>query len=524
MTFTATWLGLASLAAFVVAYAVAMAEERLHVRKSVPVLVAAALIWGFTGLAYSGAGHGEGAAELIRHTLLDFAELFLFLLPAMTFVNTLDERGLFDVLRARLVAAGLSLRMLFWVTGALAFIISPIADNLTTALLLGAVAMAVGRGQPRFVPLACINIVVAANAGGAFSPFGDITTLMVWQAGKVPFGAFFPLVFASLVNWLVPAVILSLAVHGQPTPRHAEQPSLEPGALPVLGLFLGTIVLTVAVHNFLALPAAVGMMAGLGALKAYSYFFNATQLTASPTGDDVDDDFAESALDADDDGLDGATDGYRPHDGWQAATAWAPSAAVATAAPPTTMVTAAPRMRVVAKPLDTFALLEKVEWDTLLFFYGVLLAVGGLGALGYLALTSQFLYGVLGPTLANIFVGLLSAVVDNVPVMFAVLQMNPQMAQGEWLLVTLTTGVGGSLLSVGSAAGVALMGQARGIYTFFSHLRWAWAIALGYAASIVSHLALNARYFCGRMRLGRFRVVRAPSAAAIAVSVPLLGR
>src|SRR4051794_19203537 len=111
-----------------------MAEERLHVRKSVPVLVAAALIWGFTGLAYSSAGHASEAAELVRHTLLDFAELLLFLLPAMTYVNTLDERGLFDVLRARLVAAGLSLRALFWVTGALAFVVSPVADNLTTAL------------------------------------------------------------------------------------------------------------------------------------------------------------------------------------------------------------------------------------------------------------------------------------------------------------------------------------------------------------------------------------------------------
>src|SRR3954453_16114965 len=106
---------------------------------------------------------------------------------------------------ARLVAAGLSLRALFWVTGALAFVVSPVADNLTTALLLGTVAMAVGRSQPRFVPLACINIVVAANAGGAFSPFGDITTLMVWQVGRVPFAGFFGLVLPSLVNWLVPA-------------------------------------------------------------------------------------------------------------------------------------------------------------------------------------------------------------------------------------------------------------------------------------------------------------------------------
>jgi Na+/H+ antiporter NhaD/arsenite permease-like protein len=96
---------------------------------------------------------------------------------------------------------------------------------------------------------------------------------------------------------------------------------------------------------------------------------------------------------------------------------------------------------------------------------------------------------------ANILVGLLSAAIDNVPVMFAVLQMSPDMSQGQWLLVTLTAGVGGSLLSIGSAAGVALMGQARGIYTFGAHLRWMWEIALGCVASIATHLSLNAGPF-----------------------------
>jgi Na+/H+ antiporter NhaD/arsenite permease-like protein len=108
---------------------------------------------------------------------------------------------------------------------------------------------------------------------------------------------------------------------------------------------------------------------------------------------------------------------------------------------------------------------------------------------------SRFLYQGLGPTAANVLVGLLSAVVDNVPVMYAVLTMRPEMPQGQWLLVTLTTGVGGSLLSVGSAAGVALMGQARGVYTFGAHLRWTWAIALGYAAGIGAHLLLNRHLF-----------------------------
>ncbi len=119
------------------------------------------------------------------------------------------------------------------------------------------------------------------------------------------------------------------------------------------------------------------------------------------------------------------------------------------------------------------------------------MAVGGLGFIGYLSLASEFIYGEMGATTANILVGVISAVIDNIPIMYAVLTMKPAMPEVQWLLVTLTAGVGGSLLSVGSAAGVALMGQARGIYTFFSHLKWLPAIALGYFASIYVHFLIN---------------------------------
>ena len=104
-------------------------------------------------------------------------------------------------------------------------------------------------------------------------------------------------------------------------------------------------------------------------------------------------------------------------------------------------------------------------------------------------------YETLGPSAANILLGVVSAVIDNIPIMFAVLTLQPEMSHGQWLLVTLTAGVGGSLLSIGSAAGVALMGQARQSYTFLSHLKWTWAIALGYAASIAVHFILNSKHF-----------------------------
>ena len=142
-----------------------------------------------------------------------------------------------------------------------------------------------------------------------------------------------------------------------------------------------------------------------------------------------------------------------------------------------------------------FHRIASVEWDTLLFFYGVMMCVGALGLLGYLSLVSQVLYGYWGATQANVLIGAGSAVLDNIPLMYAVLTMHPDMSLGQWLLITLTTGVGGSLLSIGSAAGVALMGQARGVYTFSAHLRWTPAIAAGYAASLLTHFALNAPAF-----------------------------
>jgi Na+/H+ antiporter NhaD/arsenite permease-like protein len=460
---TGHWAGLTALVVFVAAYAAVMAEERLHLRKSVPVLVAAAVIWPALALAAAGTGQGEAVVEALRHTLLEFAELFLFLLVAMTYVNTLQERGVFDALRAWLVGRGLSLRALFWATGALAFVLSPIADNLTTALVMGAVAMAVGAGRPKFVTLACINVVVAANAGGAFSPFGDITTLMVWQAGHVSFVGFFPLIIPSLVNWLIPAAIMAAAVErGRPDPPR-ERPELQAGALGVVALFLLTIALTVILHSALHLPPAFGMMAGLGLLMLAAHLFNRRLGGEHAAIDELDDVFARGAM--------AAEPGPAGGD-------------VATAARPGR-----------ARPLRAFRQMERVEWDTLMFFYGVLMCVGGLGVAGYLAASSRLLYEGLGTTASNVLVGLLSAVIDNVPVMFAVLAMDPPMAEGQWLLVTLTAGVGGSLLAIGSAAGVALMGQARGVYTFASHLRWTWAIALGYAASIATHLLLNARLF-----------------------------
>jgi Na+/H+ antiporter NhaD/arsenite permease-like protein len=452
MDLTTHWAGYLAIAIFVGAYTLVILEENIHLKKSKPVLVAAGFIWILVALAYSSVGDTHTAEELVRHNLLEFAELFLFLLAAMTYINTMEERGIFEVLRTWLVNQGFSLRQIFWITGGIAFLMSPIADNLATALLMATVAISVGGSNHRFVALACINIVVAANAGGAFSPFGDITTLMVWQKGHVQFTEFFALLIPSIVNWVVVASILSFALpSGKPDPVH-EEAHLQHGAWVVVGLFIVTISMAVSFHNFLHLPPVIGMMTGLGFLKLFGYY-----LQRRDQSQEQQEMVRGSAL---------GIEAMHTSDAGSK-----------------------------KKFYDIYANLQRAEWDTLMFFYGVILCVGGLGAFGYLAIGSEFLYAGLGPTISNILVGVASALVDNIPVMFAVLAMSPEMDQGQWLLVTLTAGVGGSMLSIGSAAGVAVMGQAPGIYTFFAHLKWAWVIALGYAASIGAHFLVNGDKF-----------------------------
>ncbi len=133
---------------------------------------------------------------------------------------------------------------------------------------------------------------------------------------------------------------------------------------------------------------------------------------------------------------------------------------------------------------DIFVNMKKVENDTLLFFFGILSAVGALHYLGYLEYIHH-LYEILGATAANIGVGFISAIIDNVPVMSAILKSSPDMGIDQWMLVTLTAGIGGSLISFGSAAGVGVMGRLKGIYTFNSHIKLAWTVLAGYILSLI---------------------------------------
>ncbi|MGR5064749.1 sodium:proton antiporter NhaD [Photobacterium sp. DNB22_13_2] len=447
---TQSTVGYASLIIFGLAYCLVMGEEYLQLRKSKPVLLAAGLIWLMIGFVYQQQGQIELAKAALEHNLLEYAELLLFLLVAMTYISAMEERRLFDSLQSWMVGKGFNFRSLFWLTGCLSFVISPIADNLTTALLMCAVVMKVGGSNLRFINIACINIVVAANAGGAFSPFGDITTLMVWQTGLVSFTQFLDLFIPSLVNYLIPAAIMSFFVPKTKPNTTTEYVELKRGARRIVFLFILTIATAVGFHALVHFPPVIGMMMGLAYLQFFGFYLRKT-LPRS-----LEKKKALAIANKDDEAL--------------------------------------KRIGSVV-PFDVFKRVSHAEWDTLLFFYGVVMCVGGLSLLGYLGMVSEVMYSQWNPVWANVMVGILSAIVDNIPVMFAVLTMQPELSLGNWLLVTLTAGVGGSLLSIGSAAGVALMGAAHGKYTFFGHLKWMPVIALGYVASIVCHLLLNNHLF-----------------------------
>jgi len=440
---TREWVGYAGVATFLVAYVLVALESTTRLRKSLPVIVAAGVIWILAGLAYARAGDVTTAGDVLRRDIGGYGELFLFILSAMTFVNTMEERQIFGALRSWLIRKRLSLRAVFWATGLISFFVSSQIDNMTTALVMGTVVLTVGRGNFKFLVPACVNVVVAANAGGAWCAFGDITSLMVWQSGVLPFFTFFKLFAPAAVNWLVPALIMSLAVpRGLPTGDQDENIWVREGGWAVVGLFAVTVILAVTGYQLMGLPPALGMMTGLGLLNVYGFYLRR---------------FGRDAR--------SAVKGVVPLEGIEVSEH-------------------RPRF-------DMFQILQRAEWDTLLFFYGVMIAVGGLDFMGHLARLSNIMYAGWGPTIANTMVGVISAFVDNIPVMYSVIAMHPPMSQAQWLLVTLTAGVGGSMLAIGSAAGVALMGQSRGAYTFASHLRWTWAVALGYAASIGVHLLVN---------------------------------
>ncbi|HFU74215.1 MAG TPA: sodium:proton antiporter [Helicobacteraceae bacterium] len=405
------------LAIFIIGYYFIAAEEKYHINKAKPALFTGTFMFMLLGGYYAAQGlNFEPFHNEIAHLILEIAEIFFFLFVAMTYIEALIERNVFDKLKDTLLKKGYGYRQLFWVTGTIAFFLSPVADNLTTALILSTVLVTIEKKNTAFLVPGAINIVVAANAGGAWSPFGDITTLMAWTAGKGVFTDFLYLFLPSVIGWAVTAAILVRFVpngHPKQEEENSEAVEIYKGGKVIIGLGVFTIFIAVVGKQVMHLPPMWGMLFGLSLLKLYAYRLMKTH----------------------------------NHD------------------------------------IQIFKSISKIENDTLLFFFGILAMVGALHFAGFLAHAAH-LYTMFDPTVINIGVGFLSAIVDNVPVMSAVLKSNPDLALSQWMLVTLTAGIGGSLIAFGSAAGVGVMGKLHGIYTFSSHMKYSWTILIGYAVSI----------------------------------------
>lgn len=444
------FVGYLAILITVVSYVGAMIEDVIELKKSIPMVLGAALVWFAICICYGMNGDAKAAALAFESNLLAYVELLLFILVSMTYLNAMEERGIMDGLRIVLLNHQFSYRQLFWITGGLAFVMSTVISGLAVGLLMGAVAMAVGKNNAKFVALACVNIVVATNAGGSLSPLGGISTLFVWQHKIIPFLEFFHLAVPCLVNFLIPAACMHFAVPKETPPASRSTVMLKRGSKRIIFFFALTLLITVSANVLLDLPPAAGMMAGLAFIQIFSYYLTRTTYEQARESD-----FAHV---------------YKFYN-----------------------VEAPTQKQNV--DFDVFKNVANIEWDTLLFFYGAMMIIGGLGFIGYLDLIAQFLFGQISPTLANISIGLSSAFIDNGTLMFAVLSMHPNLPTGQWLLLTLTLGVGGSLLAIGSAPGVGLLGQIKKGYSFGYHLKWMPVILLGYFASIAVHFWINSKYF-----------------------------
>jgi Na+/H+ antiporter NhaD/arsenite permease-like protein len=454
MNLTHHFIGYLSLIVTVSAYVAAMSEEVTALHKSKPMVLGSSLAWFVICVYYTLQGDAKTAALAFESNLLAYIELLLFILVSMTYLNTMEERGIFRALQAYLLSRQFSYRQLFWITGGLAFLLSTVINGLTVGLLMGSIALAVGKKKPEFVSLVCIHIVSATNAGGTFSPLGGISTLFVWQQNVLDFTQFFALVIPCLINFLVPAVIMHFWIPREVPEALKGTIEIRPGSKRIIFLFILTLVITVVGNVVLELPPAAGMMMGLGLLQFFSFYLSKTSSEKKSNIEEKSDfayvyQFFHLEIPTADNG----------------------------------------------RSFDVFKNIGNVDWDTLLFFYGAMMLIGAIGFVGYLDQIAQFLFGQISPTLANILIGLSSAFVDNGTLMFAVLHMHPEISTGQWLLLTLTLGVGGSLLAIGSAPGVGMLGHIRGYYTFKTHLRWMPVILLGYFASIIMHFWINARYF-----------------------------
>jgi Na+/H+ antiporter NhaD/arsenite permease-like protein len=407
-----------ALVLFVGGYVIITFEHQLKTHKAPTALLLGVVLWFLVTL---NGMVGEPLAHELEGAAAEIFGIIIFLLAAMTLVEVLTHYQFFDYVRVELSRRGLRDRQQFIVIGVVTFLLSPVIDNLTTTIVMITVAQRFFRGQNLLVMATAI--IVFANAGGAWSPIGDITTLMLWLAGKfTAVEVILNILLPALTHALVAGALLLRQIKDDTPDSTEDLPiTFTRGEFIVIALALASFGLPLLVSQ-LGLPPYMGLLAGLGIV-------------------------------------------------------WIVTGVLAQVSERETHLTA-----------DIERFLRNVDIPSLKFFIGILLAVAALDALGVLAIISQLLLGSNPGSeriiIGNSALGILSAVVDNVPLTALAIDLVPGTNAQLWTLLAYCVGTGGSLLIIGSAAGVIAMGMIREL-TSIAYMRIATvAVFLAYIAGI----------------------------------------
>ena len=421
---------------FVIGYVLITLEHTIHVNKTATALITGVVCWAVYALmAPSGEPVGEHLTENLGHT----AEILFFLLGAMTVVELIDAHDGFTLITDRI--ASRNTRTLLWIISGLSFVLSALLDNLTTAIVMVSVARKLVRNPEQRRVMAGM-IIVACNAGGAWSPIGDVTTTMLWIGGQVTTINIMKTVFLpSLVSILVPLAILTVQIPAGTTSFEvsAEEEGISRPYVSktarrdrrlMLAIGLGGMLYVPIFKGLTGLPPYMGMLLVLGAIWVASEIIHKDK-------DDVE-----------------------------------------------------------KEPLTPAYALSQIDAPSILFFLGILLAVGSLEATGVLRDLAGSLTNTVGDMdVIVVLIGIVSAVVDNVPIVAAAMGMydlTTYPADSKlWEFLAYCAGTGGSILIIGSAAGVAVMGMER--LDFLWYLRKiSWLALIGYLAGALTYLGVYA--------------------------------
>lgn len=402
---------------FIASYGAIAFEHPLRVSKTAIALCAGAFLWILAAL--SGQPH---ISEDLSHAGADIFGIVVFLLAAMSLVEVLVHYRFFDVIRGKLLAFNLSERNQFIVITLITFFLSAVIDNLTTTIIMIQISSKFFKGPNMLV--AAAGIVIAANAGGAFSPIGDVTTIMLWFAGKftaleIILKGFLP----SFTLYVVSMFFMYRQIEPIGYDSH-EEVIAKFGRSEKFVITLTFAAFTLPLFaSFIDLPPYMGLLLGLGLVWL-------------------------------------VIDGFKR---------------------------LAPKPTHLEASIEEF--LKKIDISSLKFFIGILLAVSALHALGVLDYMANFIYGDSAAdnalVIGNVALGLLSSILDNVPLTAIAIQILDTTNTSLWVLLALAVGTGGSLLVIGSAAGVVAMGMVKEL-TFHKYFRLAFGPALmGFAAGVV---------------------------------------